>query len=394
MSIEGELRIELQSQDQRVRGVTIQSSRPLQLPSLFEGKTTEAVLQMIPMLYSVCANAQAGAAVTACRQAMGVGVESRISLAESMLILCETAREHLWRILIDWPGFSGEAVNRAYLSDLPELMKQAKCACFGEQGEAFSLQPNLQLDCEGFRHLIEILSRTSEQAVFGFPPGQWHSMCDMDDFHRWIDDKATAPARLLANVRDEGLCHLGGAEITALPDFEIQSMDRRLQQPDADRFIAQPDWDATPRETSALTRQATHPLIKALQSDYGSGLMTRMAARLLELSSIPGALLDLLHRLTGEESAHPVDPVQETNGVGLGIVEAARGRLTHRASLTDGVISRYQILAPTEWNFHPEGVVAHGLLGLPAGDEAALRRQASLFINAVDPCVGYRLEFA
>ncbi|MCU7812106.1 MAG: nickel-dependent hydrogenase large subunit, partial [Candidatus Thiodiazotropha sp. (ex Notomyrtea botanica)] len=124
-----------------------------------------------------------------------------------------------------------------------------------------------------------------------------------------------------------------------------------------------------------------------------SGLMTRMAARMLELSAIPGALMDLLHKLIGEESVHQIEPIHGTKGVGLGIVEAARGRLAHRVSLADSVISRYQILAPTEWNFHPEGVVARGLLGLPAGDEAALRRQASLFINAVDPCVGYRLEF-
>jgi uptake hydrogenase large subunit len=78
---------------------------------------------------------------------------------------------------------------------------------------------------------------------------------------------------------------------------------------------------------------------------------------------------------------------------GLGVVEAARGCLTHRASLRDGVISGYQILAPTEWNFHPEGSVAKGLSGFPCGDEAIFRRQADLFINAVDPCVGYRLEF-
>jgi uptake hydrogenase large subunit len=78
----------------------------------------------------------------------------------------------------------------------------------------------------------------------------------------------------------------------------------------------------------------------------------------------------------------------------MGTVEAARGRLTHRATLAGGVVSRYQILAPTEWNFHPQGVVARGLIGFPCGDETTFSRQAELFIKAVDPCVGYRLEFA
>ncbi|MES9847278.1 MAG: hypothetical protein ABW145_02715, partial [Candidatus Thiodiazotropha sp.] len=63
-----------------------------------------------------------------------------------------------------------------------------------------------------------------------------------------------------------------------------------------------------------------------------------------------------------------------------------------RAVLDKGMISGYQIVAPTEWNFHPRGVVARGLLSLPAQEIDALKRHADLFINAVDPCVGYRLE--
>jgi Ni,Fe-hydrogenase I large subunit len=81
------------------------------------------------------------------------------------------------------------------------------------------------------------------------------------------------------------------------------------------------------------------------------------------------------------------------SGSGLGMVEAARGRLVHRASVSDNTIERYQILAPTEWNFHPRGVVAEGLMGLACGYESSMREQASLFIGAVDPCVGYSFEF-
>ena len=79
-------------------------------------------------------------------------------------------------------------------------------------------------------------------------------------------------------------------------------------------------------------------------------------------------------------------------GTGIGQVEAARGHLVHRVVLDDGWVRRYQILAPTEWNFHPAGVVARGLGGLVDSDEPTLRRQAALLINAMDPCVGYDLR--
>ena len=75
--------------------------------------------------------------------------------------------------------------------------------------------------------------------------------------------------------------------------------------------------------------------------------------------------------------------------MGIGQVEAARGRLVHCVELERGVVKHYQILAPTEWNFHPLGVVARGLETLTTKNEILLRKQADLLINAIDPCVGY-----
>jgi len=63
----------------------------------------------------------------------------------------------------------------------------------------------------------------------------------------------------------------------------------------------------------------------------------------------------------------------------------------HRVELEHNGVRRYQILAPTEWNFHPAGAAAQGLMQLPAEDAYVLHRLATLLINAVDPCVGYDL---
>ncbi len=78
--------------------------------------------------------------------------------------------------------------------------------------------------------------------------------------------------------------------------------------------------------------------------------------------------------------------------VGIGQKEAARGRVVHRVEMHGASVGRYQILAPTEWNFHPRGVVAAALARLPRGDVDALRRKADMLIKAVDPCVGYDLR--
>jgi len=78
----------------------------------------------------------------------------------------------------------------------------------------------------------------------------------------------------------------------------------------------------------------------------------------------------------------------------VGFAEAARGLLVHRVAIINKRVEHYQILAPTEWNFHPQGVVAQGLTAIArSGVEGSeLERLARLYITAVDPCVDYQLS--
>jgi coenzyme F420-reducing hydrogenase alpha subunit len=50
------------------------------------------------------------------------------------------------------------------------------------------------------------------------------------------------------------------------------------------------------------------------------------------------------------------------------------------------------LIAPTEWTFHLEDVIAQSLKQLTAANPIDLQRQAELLINAVDPCVQYALH--
>ena len=81
-------------------------------------------------------------------------------------------------------------------------------------------------------------------------------------------------------------------------------------------------------------------------------------------------------------------------GRALGFVDTARGRLFHWVEVRDGRVARYRTLAPTEWNFHPSGPLAEGLVGAAADDLAMTRQAVDLFVTAVDPCVGIQLEIA
>ncbi|MEW8506396.1 MAG: nickel-dependent hydrogenase large subunit [Candidatus Thiodiazotropha sp.] len=391
MSVEGEILIALHRGQQRVEKVAISSSRPLQLTTQFEGKSVNELLTLVPMLYSVCATAQACAAAQACRQATGMDGDVRIELAERMLVNVETAREHLWRLLIDWTKFVEQPVDRQLIRSMSTLLPTAKKACFGDGGP-FTLRPVLMLDGERFGSVIDMIARTAADAVFTVPPAEWYAFATLEVFDRWLDQTSTPSAILLRRIRDRQAGRLADAGSHPLPNIDPQALSRRLAEEDADRFIAAPEWKGAQLETTSLTRMASHPLMRRLSRRYGFGLMTRMVARLLELASLPGRLRAQLGKLSEDQIDGERKNPNMAETVGLGEVEAARGRLIHRVVVEKEKIAKYQILAPTEWNFHPRGVVAKGLGSLPAVEAPLLTEYADLFINSVDPCVGYRLE--
>ena len=172
-----------------------------------------------------------------------------------------------------------------------------------------------------------------------------------------------------------------------LPDLPEESLEPGLTGACADGFTATPEWEGQPRETGALEREAGRPLIASLVRQNGNGLLPRLVARLSELASVPNRVEAILARI---EAAAPASMPAEPNGTGLAQVEAARGRLVHWVRLEGGQVADHRILAPTEWNFHPRGVLASGLLTLPAGPD--IERLARLVVDAVDPCVECRIE--
>jgi len=389
VKVEGLIQVHLDTGAINDNRVSICSSRPLQATRIFHGKTPEEVMTLVPMLYNICGNAQAQAAYTACMRARGRTLSDQEPLhhAREILVLSETAREHLYRILMDWPQYLGEEDNVSALQPVMQLPLEFKQALFAS-GTAFS--ETAQLDCQKKQccELSATLHDLLARHVYAMPADEWLSMCDPTAFDHWCDNGATDAARLLRYIRLSSWEDLGNSPVAFLPQLDERELTRIFTGSGADAFIAQPDWDNQPRETTVLAREKAHPLLQSLLYEYGNSLLPRLYARLVELARIPSRIKMRIEQLDGIQQSITKTRLTDS-GCGIGQVEAARGRLVHRVEVQDGLISRYQILAPTEWNFHPSGVVAKGISGLIANDRKTLRQQAELFINAVDPCVDY-----
>ena len=95
----------------------------------------------------------------------------------------------------------------------------------------------------------------------------------------------------------------------------------------------------------------------------------------------------------GEAPAAPLaGSVQLGAGRGLGWVETARGLLLHQIDLDGGTVRRYRIVAPTEWNFHPQGALAAATVGVRETSAGQLARRTEWLLQSLDPCVAYQLE--
>ena len=141
-----------------------------------------------------------------------------------------------------------------------------------------------------------------------------------------------------------------------------------------------------------MSRHREAPLVAAILEKHGPGLLARVVARLVDLAKVPGDLRTLSNLLDEDEDLHPAETSPRSEGTGLAQIKAARGCLVHAARIGDGKVLTYRIVAPTEWNFHPRGAAARGLCRLEAKSDEALKMQASLLIDAIDPCVGYDLR--
>ena len=135
-------------------------------------------------------------------------------------------------------------------------------------------------------------------------------------------------------------------------------------------FCAAPTQQGEPREVGAWTRIAAAEPLDVWQL---------VAARVLELARLCAGQ----HRLR-----HAALPLGAAEAVAFS--ELSRGVVLHWVKLDPTHPDRihdYRVLAPTEWNFHPDGALAR-MLAASTLDPARLR----LLVHAFDPCVEVRFD--
>ncbi|MGE5516942.1 MAG: nickel-dependent hydrogenase large subunit [Bacteroidota bacterium] len=375
---EARLDVSLRVRDGSVAEVTMRSTRLVQASQLFAGRRPDEVTGLLPTIFALCGTAQVLAGLSAMEQASALPPSAAQLPARQMLLLAETVTEHGLGLARDWPLLVGAEPDLATAKRLKTAMAAIRPALYPagdwKRPGGGTLTPD--------RAAITAAIAAGRAAMADLVGAHIDVLLDDPDaFLLWRRTGRSAVARLVDEASLPELATLGRSLFLPMPEQGPVDLSARLETDREGAYVARPDFAGRVFETGPLARQAWQPAVGTLIARHGPSLLARLVARLAEIASSLQEMEDLVHSLDGgaAPSACLVD------GAGLGLVEAARGLLVHRVELEGGRVKRYQILAPTEWNFHPDGPLARGLRGIPAGPD--LQRRATLLASALDPCV-------
>ncbi len=388
MNIAGELNITLNTSDAHNTRCQISSSRPLQASHVFTGKTINETLTMIPLLYNICSKAQAVTAVRAIESAKQTPATPQIESTREALIALESLREQALRIAMDWPTFINITPESPLLSHIAmgisKIMKSLepsqslKYIASSSKALGRKTQDITKIQSLEWKTFSEMLSN----GIFGSSTDVWLT----SDLDEWAKKEQTQTASFIHWLGQKTWRNAGESTITKLPAIDDSALLSVLLA-EQHQFTSQPAWKNQCHELSWFTHKQHNKqnLIAKNKALKGNGIFSRMVTRLVEIANLMTVLDEFfIHNKTLT--------APKSSARGLAHSHAARGRLSHYIHVEDNTVKKLLILAPTEWNFHPQGVTQDSLCNLQADNERDLRQQAELLIHAIDPCVGYKLN--
>lgn len=440
--VEGDLEVRLDLAEGRVAAAYVTAPLYRGFERMLIGRPPSDALVIAPRICGICSLAQGTAAARALASAAGLTPPVNGRRMADLLLACENAADHLTHFyLFFMPDFAragyagrgwyGEAARRftAMTGEATRAAAAARVRLLHLMGILAGRWPHsLTVQPGGVAKAMDKGERLRAGAVLSEFRAFLEQRTFGDSLERIaaLDRLAATPdgdfGMFLAIAGDLGLgdwgkgparfVSFGTGTQADLPGLTEDLSHSWLQgdslhpaagitEPDADKAGAY-SWCKAPRlagesgETGALARRlaAGQPLLREMTAAAGGRgtVLSRVVARLIELAQLVLEMEGLLRDL-GEAGPYCLTRDLPPRATGVGLVEAARGSLGHWLSIDQGRIARYQVVAPTTWNFSPRdaagnpGPLEQALVGVPvaAGDDEPLL--VSHIVRSFDPCM-------
>ena len=368
----------------------LQSSRRDWASRLAVGQTAAALPGLLASVFNLCSQAHrlcAQLAVHAALNEAQPGVQAAPPPQHvAQRLRTETAQEHIRRMGLDWPRLLAADAT-------PAGAAQAAPSDLAAQAHAALQRCPLLQPAGHHSNPWPATLAWLEHELLHMPATIWAHQWQAGGTD-WLADWACRHTGWLAS-----LLHAARTADDPVPLNPVEALHAHADssgiQALAHALRSQPGFSLTPHwlggcaHTGSWTR-LNHPLPRwPLDPPTPWGLLGSRLAELVRLClHTPDQPAPLLH-----------GAVQTGTHQGLAWVEMARGLLIHRVELNQGTgqptVRACNVLAPTEWNFHPHGAVAQAIARLDADQPAAeAERRVRLLMAAFDPCVPFEMAAA
>ncbi|TXT38746.1 MAG: putative hydrogenase expression/formation protein HupK [Comamonadaceae bacterium] len=356
---------------------SIEGQRPIlgqaYLGRLLRGLQGESVEGTLGHIFTLCGHAHRRTA----RLALNAAMPQRrgLPVAPPVLLWLETARDHLRSIALDWPrlqpGQHARPDQMDWLRGCPLPLSHGPLP--GDPAQAWAMLAQLRqwVETRLLGQAVEpwLAQHHNPQALAEWSQAQATSLAPAGSLAAWYNlaHPLTPVFRPLALLQAD----------PAQQATELQAIAQAMSQEAS--FAQHPTWQQQCFETGSWAR-LRH---QHADSPYPVTAWTRLAARWIELLEIAA--------LQPSASAQPLSSgaLQMGSGQAIAWCEMARGLLLHWVQLDElGRVQDYRVLAPTEWNFHPNGALAQALSALPAHDTQSAWALAAAF----DACVACQVS--
>ena len=386
MNLHGQLNIIITlskqgKQDEQVvvNAIDIDLERPNFAKQMLVGQTPEQSIERITQLMTVCQHAQTVAA----KLALGCS----ITAAEKRAIDYENIEQGFWRLVIDLPKILAVDLPLANFVKFRQAIARSKNI---DKNDNNNIQSEAELRSTA-EHLFQQLCQLSPEAF---------SQLSKVTFSQWLTKSDSPMAVCLRQVSNilpvtidaiiERTVDNSLRLLTPVPDDVLLVALGQLLQAD-EGFYQQPCLDQQSHETGSFAAMKNHPLFELFLT---LGVTGRYASRLLYLAQKITKLADFNSSSdTGNDTV--IKPITGQfcleKKTSLGWVQTARGLLVHLATIQKDEINQYFIVAPTEWNFHPQGTLEKIMLHSSFKSPELAKKAVKLAVIALDPCVEFNV---
>jgi coenzyme F420-reducing hydrogenase alpha subunit len=378
-TLEQQIRLDAVTSDGRLVTKRLATTRASGITGALAAQPLRDLPLLLSRLFPLCGTAHAVAGLAAMEAALGIEVSPAQFAFRELMLLAEHGAALGWRILMDWPPLLGDAPEVRACADIRRAA--AAVSTIVEHGSWPRIGgARLRPDRDDLRQAMSELARM----LVGLFPEAADPALTWRNLESSLRGGASMPARLINVARTGVLADYGHHDRPLFPSMDATWFAARLAT--EPRFCDAPTFDGTPAEVGPLAAQR-HPLVADAVARWGGTLATRLLAAALDAPVVAGRLDRALDRLADDD---PIEFDLARPGRGAGVVETARGPLAYVVEAADGCVRMLRSVAPTEWNFHPNGPFVAALDAAPRVPDPVLA--ARLLAASFDPCVQFRIE--